>query len=298
MNKKTDGHQAKTDNVNDITDRRFVYPAIPDGPKPLEERRKYLLVHYWDHFDFNDTSYIHKPEISEQAFVDFIDILYNVSLPVASEAINELMLRASVNWDMHNFIIDLFEKYLYDPNSPFRNEELYIPVLEFIKKSPTVRTEDLITAEYRLKMAQKNRTGMQATDFIFMTGAGRLKKLSDIKNDYILLYFNNPGCQACRQTAKRLLECPGSKDPRLTILALYPDEDLTEWKKLKHEIPGEWINGYSPGGEIMKKQLYDLKALPTLYLLDSKMKVLLKDAPIERIVEYLDNKFAYNLIKQ
>lgn len=48
----------------------------------------------------------------------------------------------------------------------------------------------------------------------------------------------------------------------------------------------------------MKKQLYDLKALPTLYLLDSKMKVLLKDAPIERIVEYLDNKFAYNLIKQ
>ena len=28
--------------------------------------------------------------------------------------------------------MELAEKYLYDPNSPMRNEELYIPVLESI----------------------------------------------------------------------------------------------------------------------------------------------------------------------
>ena len=38
---------------------------------------------------------------------------------------------------------------------------------------------------------------------------------------------------------------------------------------------GDWIHGYDKGMEIMRKRLYDIKAFPTLYLLDSDKNVIL-----------------------
>lgn len=41
-----------------------------------------------------------------------------------SKVVSEILVgRASQNWDMQNFIIDLFEKYQHDPNSLFHDEE-------------------------------------------------------------------------------------------------------------------------------------------------------------------------------
>ena len=40
--------------------------------------------------------------------------------------------RAQANSTMYGYFVSLMEKYFYDPNSPFRNEELYIPVLKEI----------------------------------------------------------------------------------------------------------------------------------------------------------------------
>lgn len=66
-----------------------------------------------------------------------------------------------------------------------------------------------------------------------------------------------------------------------------PDEELQEWKRHLSDFPKEWINGYDKGLVIKEKNLYDLKAIPTLYLLDQKKIVILKDAPIREIEEHL-----------
>lgn len=42
----------------------------------------------------------------------------------------ETFNRAEKNRKMLHFFEELADKYLYDPNSPMRNEEFYIPVLE------------------------------------------------------------------------------------------------------------------------------------------------------------------------
>jgi hypothetical protein len=41
----------------------------------------------------------------------------------------------------------------------------------------------------------------------------------------------------------------------------------------------------------LDRELYDLKAMPTLYLLDKDKKVLLKDAPVEQVEQYLAHLF-------
>ena len=65
------------------------------------------------------------------------------------------------------------------------------------------------------------------------------------------------------------------------------DEDKEEWERHLPDFPKEWINGYDKKLVIKEKNLYDLKAIPTLYLLDKDKKVLLKDATVAQIDQYL-----------
>jgi hypothetical protein len=72
----------------------------------------------------------------------------------------------------------------------------------------------------------------------------------------------------------------------LTILTLYPDNNLTEWYKYLPEMPVKWIHAYDKGMEVTQRKLYDIKAIPTLYLLDKDKKVILKDSSIEAIESF------------
>lgn len=77
------------------------------------------------------------------------------------------------------------------------------------------------------------------------------------------------------------------KEKTLQILALYPDQDLTLWRNKLAEIPSTWITGYDADQKITHQNLYNLDAIPTLYLLDQNKKVILKDAPWQAIEAYL-----------
>ena len=64
---------------------------------------------------------------------------------------------------------------------------------------------------------------------------------------------------------------------QLKLLAVYTDTDLVLWRKHLPELPGQWIGGRDEGEYLYKNNVYDLKALPTVYLLDKNKKVVLKD---------------------
>ena len=78
---------------------------------------------------------------------------------------------------------------------------------------------------------------------------------------------------------------------QLKVLALYPDEDLTEWRDYRDHIPASWINAYDKGCVIREKSLYDLGAIPAMYLLDSRKRVLVKDSTdVAQIEEIIDRR--------
>lgn len=169
-----------------------------------------------------------------------------------------------------------------DPNSPLRNDELYIPLLEAVIASPFYDSTAKIRPAYRLEMARKNRVGRPAADFTYTLADGSRGTLYEVDAPYTLVYINNPDCNACEEILARLKDSPiianKLKTGELRIVAIYPDEDLTAWRKHRKEVPDEgWINGYDAELAMRKLELYDLRAIPSLYLLDEKKNVLLKD---------------------
>lgn len=272
--------------------QKFTLPDIPATLVSPEERAKYLVGHYWDNFDFGDTSLMHRPEITEQAFVDFIDILrYNQPEDAANAEHTMLEKAMTGSPAMFAYFVDMYEKYLYDPNSPMMNEELFIPVLQYIVSSDKVGEFEKIRPAHQLEMALKNRKGSIATDFTYTLASGAKKKLSGITTEYTLLMFYNPDCESCRETKRQIVNSPviNANLHRMTILAIYPDKDVALWKKSLADTPAGWTVGYDDGELIRGKEVYDLKAIPTLYLLDRNKKVLLKDAPVGMIEEFLVN---------
>ena len=246
---------------------------------------------YWDNVNFADSNYIHHPEVTEQGWVNFIDILQLVPASTADIALKTLLTQAEKEKKCYMYLTSLADKYLYDPNSPMRNEELYISVLDAMLKSPILDDTEKIRPKARRSLAQKNRIGTKALDFTYTLANGKQGTLYALKAPYTLLFINNPGCHACNETIKALKQSPTVSQAiaqhKVKVLSLYPDIDLAEWQKHLSDFPSDWINGYDKKQMIDQKNLYDLKAIPTLYLLDKDKTVLLKDATAEEIEEYL-----------
>lgn len=291
-NRKASDNQ-QGDSQGDST-KIFALPVIPAMLSTPESRADYLVRHYWKNVDFADTTYLDHREVMEQAWVDYIDIMKLVPEDTAMSAIKQMYKDAGKKKKVLFFFTDLAEKYLYDPNSPMRNEELYIPVLDAMLESAVLDDTEKILPQGRRELAEKNRPGRAAEDFTYTLVSGKSGTLYGVKANYTLLFINNPGCHACEEGIKGLKQAPAINGEfaagNLKILSVYPDEDKEEWERHLSDFPKEWINGYDKKLMIKEKNLYDLKAIPTLYLLDKNKKVLLKDPTVGQIDQYLQQQ--------
>ena len=273
--------------------KEFRLPDVPATLTAPEDRAAYLSLHYWDHFDFADTSLISHPEITEQAFVDFISILPHTSK--AQAAVDTLFRRASAEKEMLYHFIALGDKYLYEPNSPMHDEELHILMLRSLVDNLPLEEIDKVRPRHQLEMALKNRPGEMAADFTVTCRDGKHIRLSTIKADYLLVYFNDPDCEDCRRVKEQLSLSPGIngllESGRLKLLSVCVEGKVAAWEKAA--FPTGWIDSYDAGQQLTLEQVYDLKAIPTLYLLDAEKRVILKDASVKQIEERLSRKIPH-----
>lgn len=270
--------------------RAFRLPDIPDTLTTPGERADYLTRHYWDRFDFADTTLIARPEITEQAFVDFLSVLPYTRQ--AQAAVDTLVERTLVCKTMFYHFVELADKYLYEPNSPMHDEELHILVLRALVGNPRVEELDKLRPRRLLDLALRNRPGDPAADFVFTDRDGRRRRLTDIEAEYLLLYFNDPECDECRSMKERLAASPTLggllESGRLEVLSICVEGRTAAWERAT--FPARWIDGCDAEQRLTRDGLYDLKAMPTLYLLDADKRVLLKDAPLDRIESHLAGK--------
>jgi len=267
--------------------KAFRLPEVPDTLTRPADRADYLTLHYWDRFDFADTTLIARSDITEQAFVDFLSVLPYA--PAAAAAVDRLFERAGVDADMCCHFAALGEKYLYEPDSPMRDGELYILFLKAQIAAPSLPETEKIRPRLQLELALKNRPGDPAADFVYLGRDGLCRRMTQSAAEYTLLLFYDPECDDCRRV-KSLLASSDLigvllAEGRLALLSVCAAGDTAAWRGMS--VPEGWTDGCDRDERLMREGVYDLKALPTLYLLDGEHRVVLKEAPAERIVQHL-----------
>lgn len=282
--------EKQTAAVMDST-RTFEYIKVPDSLTSPQARAEYVTEHFWDNYDFADTTLLKLPQVSEQGFADYISILNSVEPDMGRKSIGLFLEKASAVPAARDYFLSLAEKYLYDPNSPARNEELYICAVESYLADKRVPEMSRLRPEAQLETLLKNREGTPAADFKYEAIGGAKGSLYGIKTPYTLVYFNNPECENCHITTSRMKNSPTLnemiRDKQLTILSIYPDGQVEMWREHAADFPSNWVVAYDKGRTIDAGRLYDLRAIPSLYLLDKDKKVLMKDADLWHAEAYL-----------
>ena len=283
-----------------------VPPAMMEDPQDIAE---YMALRWFDQLtdpsrtypcDTSLVSGVKKDDV-EQAFANWTSVLDMVGLDYARKSVGHLYDRAAAcekrdtSSNIFETFTDMMIKYLYDPNSPLRNEDYYSAYSERLSKSEFV--DSLMREKYarETSLSALNRVGTKATDFRFTDKRGKTYSLYGIKSDLILLFFSNPGCHACKEIIDVLNNDPKIssliKDGVMKVLNIYIDEDLQAWQSYMPIYPETWYNGFDPDLLIRGESLYNVRAIPSLYLLDRDKIVLMKDAPESRLFEYLTNMF-------
>lgn len=266
-------------------------PALAPAMLPQEQKMEYMREHYWDKFDFADTTFVNQIDSTKMLTAFAVYATGYIPDSLAYKYMPRLMQRASTSKRMYTYFLMLAEGVLHDPNSPLRNDEKYIPVLENAVQSSLLDEYERMPYEYDLEIARQNRIGRTANDFTYTLASGRTATLHNIKADYTLIFISNPGCPMCREVKEQITTSPMLQElierKELKVLVIYPDTDLEAWREHLQDYPASWINGYDADQRIEKERLYDLKAIPALYLLDKQKRVMAKDCTDVAYIEKL-----------
>ena len=281
--------------------RELSVPSVYTSPV---ERAEYTIDHYWDSlFDGNgvtDSTHIlgvPKGEV-EQHLSNYILMLSQLPLPRAGKAVESLFgdieEKHGSDTASHCFqsMTEIVSRYLYDPNSPMRNEDLYLPFVQKLSSSEFTPQNMRRAYSHDAEMCSMNRFGEKVPDFRFRTLKGRDLRLYSVKAEYTMLFFSNPGCHACQGIISEVMSKPYISEylanGTLAVVNVYIDEDVDAWKQYAVNYPESWYSGYDPDYVIREDLLYNVRAIPSLYLLDREKRVIMKDAPTENVLNYLD----------
>lgn len=260
----------------------FPYPAIPDTLRSVEQRAGYLSEHYWDDYNFADTLLLKSKEVTEQGFVNFIDILNRFSLDNASKdnaqkditrkditqkgisrkGISCFTRKAFTNAAAKERFENLIEHYFEDQQSPVRNDRVYLMFLEEMKNSPCFDETEKERIAFKIKTTNKNLPGDIAINFKFKDENGKEHQLSDYKNQKVILYFYDPDCENCHEVSAWLQTQTIPAD--IKVLKMIADTHISH--------------------------VYSLKNMPTIFLLDKENKVILKDCTAQELIEQISQK--------
>ena len=278
---------------------------IPTMINGQQEALEYMAVNYWNGITDQSREYpsdsvlvsgVRKSDV-EQKFADWTAIMEYAGYKVWPKAVANLYDRMLVceKKDTSSQVLetfaDLFQKYYFDPNSPMRNEDVYHHFV--VRYASYDGIDEVMKGKYEreARLTGLNSVGTKAADFRFSDRRGKMTDLYDIKAEMTLLFFSNPGCEACMQIINVLRDEPviASKiaEGRLAVVNVYIDEDIQAWRSYMPIYPEEWYNGFDPDFVIRTDNLYNVRAIPSLYLLDAEKRVILKDAPENKIFQYL-----------
>lgn len=283
----------------------FPAATIPGMITDQNEAVEYLSLHYWDGITETERTYpsdslivsgVRMSDV-EQKFADWTSVLSMATPQVVEKSVARLYDRAlacerkNPSSNVFETFCDLTYKYLYDPNSPMRNEDIYYHFVKRLASYEGISQEMRDKYAYDAKMCSLNKVGTVAADFRFADKNGKIRTLHSIEAPVTLLFFSNPGCTMCYYIIQTLSGSEAISERiaagQLAVLNIYIDEDLEGWRSYMPIYPENWYNGFDPDLVIRAENLYNVRAIPSLYLLDENKRVLFKDVPEQTLFRVL-----------
>ncbi|HNZ70147.1 MAG: thioredoxin-like domain-containing protein [Prolixibacteraceae bacterium] len=269
----------------------------PDFPMTLANRdnlirdyyANYTKRHYFDLVDFSDPRITATPLLEQK-----IDFYFKHAVHPHPDSVRAYVRPLLGKADIHDAVLSQAATFLYELYRgsllPEHRQVCVDIAEEFILPHRSKFDDNAFVArvEERTRMARLNPVGGKATDLVLQTPEGEKVPLSAVKAPFTILYFFNPGCDACQPVTDRLIRIyKGNKSRGMEVYAVYLNRDRKVWTDYISSKGLDWINVYDPSGTEMVEEKYDIYAMPMIYVLDKDKKVVARDVSVERLPSLL-----------
>lgn len=282
----------------------FLFLANMQLSVMAQQKTDSLILHFWDSLYVSELVAQDKETELISFVIDempaFMELLSGCSsASLVAEAYSSVMAKAEDAGaeSLWYCMRDMAEDYFHGSNSSFRNDEIYIPILERLVASRYMSESDSTRYGFQLKMMKKNRIGDFATDIdvrIYRMGhsehldgqrveVGQKVKLSEVCGDSAFVLFYDPACDHCLhqieafRNDEHIISLCKEGSLRMIFINVEPkSKHRGDGKKCLERIPEGWIFAKDYKREVVKSQAYYLPFVPQLYVLGKNMKIMKK----------------------
>ena len=268
---------------------------IPAPPASYYSNRelikKYYAEHAFDHYPFDDERMVKIPMTVER-LKEFSQCLYFAPQEDAIKIAEEVLNKARVSSVTYHAFFDQMEKVLGTLTSPYWTEYIYIPMLRNALSYDKIEQKRVGYYKNQLTLHTKNLPGTKIPNFPILWSDSTKSTLYDIESDYILLYFQNPDCPTCSEVREKLAVNEelnkAIESGKLKVVTIYFERDSTIWYRyLKTKANPKYLHGWDYEGKIDSENLFDLRIIPYMFLLDKDKMIIKKDILYNEISGYL-----------
>jgi thiol-disulfide isomerase/thioredoxin len=267
--------------------RKPILPVKQLSAKDSAYIRSYVREHFFENSSLADERMIYTPTIPArlERWMKSISKLPKEDLiKLYARAIDQT--QGTVELRKH-FIGQIAQSLELTPD-PNLDEVYTFIIKNYVEKDPSLwdaSTLQKIKEVYEIK--QKLAIGNVFPELALTDMAENPRPLSSVSAENTLLFFYDPGCSHCRDSAPKLVEYLQKNPTKLTVYAVSLDPDEGQWKTFIKEMKTDnFINVHD---KTRQTEFYKLGVFtyPTLYLLDRDKKIVKRWLNTEQLEQIL-----------
>lgn len=271
-------------------------PEVPEAPDDLtsKEREKwqynYYTEHYFDNLDLSDERMLHTP-VLHQRVSNYINNVLVQDPDTITKAADRMLNMAKDSKKITKYLT-WYITYNAEQSDIMGMDEVFVHMVDnhFGKeKTPWVTDKVLNNLNERADKLRNILIGKKAPNMLLQDTAGNNVPLHSIDAKYIAIYFWEPDCGHCERETPKLKKIYNDlKDDGFKVYSVCIDRNnRKKWKSYIKEKDLNWINVYDGNKWTNFQELYDLRAVPTIFLLDKEKHILAKGMNSSQLKDFI-----------
>lgn len=261
----------------------FPYPQAPDTIKSFQDRTNYVVIRFWDRFDFSRP--IQDEVAFEGAFQDFVEFFPYAHRTVVVNAIRNMMNKAQSNKTNFLLVGRLAEKNLYADNAMFPSDEAYLPFAEAMVKAKQLKKPERQHYANQIAKINRNTVGASCPDLEVTDVDGKKMHLNEVLGDSLtVLFFNDGKCVDCVLGRLRLSTNVGVNElideGALKVIYISTEKYSQEWATEARTFSDKWLIVASEKAT----EVFDLRISPSVYVIDAKKLIYDKNVDVNMLL--------------
>lgn len=253
----------------------------PQKKKNVHQQQRYLYFkeHYFDHLDLTDEALLFTPIYDQKTDWYFKNLIPSDPDSLIRDA-DLLIEKAKERAETYRYMV--WKATSVAESSPIMGMErafVYFVDRYYLQDSSLTSPAMRDRMVKRANELRRSMVGAPAANLTIQDSSLRLRSMSSIDADFIILYFFDPNCGHCRSETDSLRSYYRDFKTRYNfeIYAVCSDTSMAKMKDYirNYDIPWIVVNG----PRTLQQgywDLYDVPSMPTIYLIDRERIILAK----------------------